>query len=253
MRSRRPAIIAPLFLPAILVAQSASPLANPLANSEANYHALRTGAPQQTYRVENIELKRDVATITLRNAAITFLPPVLGHVTMAVFSGEGRFQLKAAIPIEEDHLNKLFGRWDVHEVFDSALLCFTDATPEVQGQSKTMALDPRGAGVLADFRRKLREHAETNVEADLLRVLYSGLSNPAQDSSFRAFLHGKADGDLRFMIVPSGVLPDLPSPEEVGFINVDPGGERAGIWYLSHLQSEWKSQRASRLRRFPTT
>jgi hypothetical protein len=227
-------VIAPWLVPAILGAQAVSPL----ANSDANYHALRNAAPQETYRVENIELRRDVATITLRSGELTFLPPVLGRVAMAVFSGEGRFQLKPAIPIEEAHLNKLLGRPDVDETFDSALLCFTDGTlAEVQGQAKTVALDSHAAGVLADFRHRLREKADTNVEADLLGELY----NPAQNGAFRAFIHGKTDSDLRFLVVPSGAVPDLPSPEEVGLINVDPGGERAGIWYLSHLDSEWKS------------
>jgi hypothetical protein len=213
---------------------------SPLANTDANYHALRTAAPNETYRVENIELKRDVATITLRTGAITFLPPVLGRVTMAVFSGEGRFQLKPAIPIEEDHLNKLLGHPEVDETFDSAMLCFTDGTlAEVQSQAKTIALDSHAAGVLADFRRRLKERAETNVDADVLSELYD--TAPAPSHSFRAFLHGKTDGDLRFLIVPSGALPGLPSPEEVGLVNVDPSGERAGIWYLSHLESEWKS------------
>src|SRR5580693_685703 len=133
----RPAIAA-WFLPAMLAAQAISPLADRLANSDANYRALRNAAPNETYRVENIELKRDVATITLRTGEITFLAPVMGHVTMAVFSGEGRFQLKPAIPIEEDHLTKLLGHPDVDETFDSAMLCFTDGTlAEVQSQAKT--------------------------------------------------------------------------------------------------------------------
>jgi hypothetical protein len=242
MRARLAATIALLVLPATLAAQTVSPLANPLANSDANYHALRTAAPNETHRIENIELKRDVATITLRSGEITFLAPVMNHVTMAVFSGEGRFQLKPAIPIEEAHLNKVLGRTDVDETFDSALLCFTDGTlAEIQSQAKTIALDAHAANVLADFRHKLRDKADSNVYADLLSELY----NPAQGPSFRAFIHGKTDSDLRFLMVPSGAAPDLPSPEEVGLINIDPSGERDGIWYLSHLDSEWKGQQGA--------
>src|ERR1700677_3094173 len=148
--------ISALLVPAVLAAQAASPL----ANSDANYHALRNAAPEETYRVENIELKRDVATLTFRTGTITFLAPVLDHVTMAVFSGEGRFQLKPAIPIEEAHLNKVLGHPDLDETFDSAMLSFTDGTlAEVQSQAKTIATDPRAAGLLAEFRHKLREKA----------------------------------------------------------------------------------------------
>jgi hypothetical protein len=211
---------------------------SPLANTDSNYHALRTAAPSETYLVENIELKRDVGTITLRNGQISFLPPVLGRVTTAVFSGEGRFQLKPAIPIEAAHLNKLLGRPDVEEAFDAAMFAFTDETPaEIKGQARAVALDPKAADQLKDFRRKLRDKAYSDIEADLLGELY----NPAQGGSFRAFLHGKTDPDLRFLVVPSGAMPELPSPEEVGLINVDASGERDGAWYLSHLDSEWKS------------
>ena len=63
---------------AMLAAQAVSPpaanLANSLANSDANYRALRTAAPSETYRVENLELKRDVATIALRSGECRFLP-----------------------------------------------------------------------------------------------------------------------------------------------------------------------------------
>jgi hypothetical protein len=225
-------------VPVMLTAQAVSPL----ANSDPNYQALRNAAPSETFLVENIELKRDVGTITLRTGQITFLPPVLGRVTTAVFSGEGRFQLKPAIPIETAHLNKLLGRSDVDETFDLAMFAFTDETlAEIKGQAHATALDPKAADVLKEFRRKLRDKAGSDIEADLLSELY----DPAQGGSFRAFLHGKTDGDLRFLVVPSGAMPDLPSPEEVGLINADPSGERGGIWYLSHFDAEWKSPRGA--------
>ncbi len=227
-----------LLLPSLLAAQTLSTL----ANSDPAYKALRSSLPSDTYRVENIELRRDVATVTLRTGTITFLPPVQNKVALAVFIGEGRFQLKPAIPIEEQHLNKILGRKDVDETFDSALLAFSDDTFfEITGQAKTIALDPKAADTIKDFRHKLRAIALSNVEADLLAELY----NPAQGGSFRAFVHGKTDADLRFFVVPTGARPDLPSPEEVALINVDPSGERAGLWYLTHLDSEWKNNRAS--------
>jgi hypothetical protein len=227
-----------LFLPGLLAAQAISPL----ANSDSAYKALRTSLPANTYRVENIELRRDVATFTLRTGTITFLPPVLNRVAVAVFNGEGRFQFKPAIPIEEQHLNKILGRKDVDETFDSAMFAFTDDTFfEVQGQAKTIALEPKAADTIKDYRRKLRAVALANVESDLLGELY----NPTQRGSFRAFFHGKTYADLRFLMVPGGARLDMPSPEEVALLNVDPGGERSGLWYLTHFDAEWKNQRAS--------
>ncbi|HEY6340258.1 MAG TPA: M1 family aminopeptidase [Bryobacteraceae bacterium] len=231
-------------------------LASAQANADPNYRALRDAAPQETYRVQNIELKRDVGTLTLRSGQITFLAPALNRVSMAVFNGEGRFQLKPAFSLEERYLNKLTGKSEADEPIDSALLAFTDNTfEEIGGQARTMPLDARAADILRDFRRLLRHPSETphaqtealfsewapNLEAELLAELY----NPAQRGSFRAFLHGKQDANLRFLVVPGGALPRMPSPEEVALVNIDPSGERDGIWHLTHRESEWKGGTAS--------
>src|SRR6185369_232523 len=72
-----------------------------LANADPNYRLLRDAVPAVAYRVENIELKRDVGTLTLRSGQIVFLPAVLNRVVAAVFVGEGRFQMKPAMRIEE--------------------------------------------------------------------------------------------------------------------------------------------------------
>ncbi len=228
-----------------------------LANSDPNYRLLRDSAPAVAYRVENIELKRDVGTLTLRSGQIVFLPAVLNRVVAAVFIGEGRFQMKPELHIEEHYLNALTGAPAVDEKIGSAVLYFTDNTfDEITGQARTMPADPRAATVLKDFRRKLRGHNERprsmleailsdedtpNVEAELLAELYM----PAQGGSFRAYLNGERDADLRFLIVPRGAMPMLPSPEEVALLCLDAGGERDGIWYLSHRQEEWAKNTAS--------
>jgi hypothetical protein len=160
---------------------------------------------------------------------------------MAVFNGEGRFQLNPAMPLEAQHLKLILGKPEVDEVIESALLCFTDSTSEeIRGQAKATMLDSHAADLLHDFRQKLRATATTNVEADLLGEIYT----PGEGPSFRAFLHGKQDPDLRFFIVPRGADPSE-SPEEVSLIDIDPGGERSGRWYLSHYAAEWKTQKAS--------
>src|SRR2546425_11078104 len=96
----------------------------PTANSDAAYRALRDGAPSETYRVENVELKRDVGKLTLRNGQVTFLPKMLDRVAIGVFTGEGRLELKPAIAVESTYLNKLTGKPEVSEEFDAALLYF---------------------------------------------------------------------------------------------------------------------------------
>jgi hypothetical protein len=256
-----------------------------LANSDPNYRALRDARPSETYQVENIELKRDVGTVTLRSGNITFIPAVLNRVAIAVFSGDGRFQLKPAMQMEGQYLYRMIGRIDVDEEFTSAIFYFTDDTyAAINKDARAVALDASAANALRDFHNRVRPQVERprslieellkggdmpNLEAELLGELYlasgkdsgkaemsgtdpqtgnlgsAGLAARATtDGSFRAFLHGKHYSDLRFFVVPRGAVPQIMSPEEVGLINLDPGNEHEGIWYLTHRASEWAANKA---------
>ncbi len=212
---------------------------------------------RKRWLVDNVELHRDVGSITLKNGQITFLAPVADRVTRAVFSGEGRFQLKPTASIETNYLAKLTGKPEVDEAFDSAALYFTDRTyDEIRKQGRMAALDPRAAGVLQDFRRRLRRNSDNprgvvegsfsgenaiNLEAELL----ADRDDTSAGGSFRLFLHGKRDADLRFLVVLRGAMPMLPAPEEVALLNSDPGGDLDGIWYLSHREDEVRQKTAS--------
>ncbi|HWZ32325.1 MAG TPA: M1 family aminopeptidase [Bryobacteraceae bacterium] len=228
-----------------------------VANADPNYRALRDNTALEFYHVENVELKRDVGVLTLREGQIGFLAPVLNRVTTAVFSGTGRFQMKPAVAMEQQYLNKMSGADAVDEEFSSAVLYFTDDTAaEIKKQAaKTTGV---AGNPLNELRRRLRHRQDSprtlleallsgedilNIEAEMLAELY----NPRQGGSFRAYLHGKHYGDLRFMVVPQGAMPMLPSPEEVALINVDPGGERDGIWYLTHTKGEWEKSAVNNL------
>jgi hypothetical protein len=267
-----------------------------LANSDPNYRALRDARPSETYQVENIELKRDVGTVTLRTGTVTFIPAVLNRVTIAVFSGEGRFQLKPAMQLEGQYLYRMIGKIDVDEEFTSAVFYFTDDTyAAIKKDAHAITLDASAANSLRDFHNRVRPQIERprslveelvrggdmpNLEAELLAELYlesgkaettlgsAGLAARATGSaslesptltggaggqaaratpeygSFRAFLHGKHYSDLRFFVVPSGAVPQIMSPEEVGLINLDPGNEHEGIWYLTHRAAEWAANKA---------
>jgi hypothetical protein len=206
---------------------------------DPNYRALREGAPTEVLRTENVELRRDTGTITLKNGQLAFIKALEDRPAIAVFTGEGVFRLKPAIPIEERHLALVTGKPALEEAFESAVFFFSDGTyEEVKSQASAMPLDPKAAGVLKSLRDKLRKDMTFgdigNVEAELLGELY----NPKRGASFRAYLHGKRFNDLRFFMVPSGALPAVQSPEETALVNID-AGDHSGIWYLTHLQSEW--------------
>lgn len=226
-----------------------------LANGDANYRALRNAAIAESFAVKDMVLTRDTGKLTLRSGQISVIAPVLGRRTIAVFTGDGSFHLDPAISLERTQLKATLDKEAIDEDFDSAVILFTDGTyEEIAKLAKSTDLGSAGR-VLEDFRHRMRRRPESarslweaeltgsdmsNLEAELLAELY----NPARRGSFRAYFHGKKRSDLRFLIRPCGAVPAL-SPEETAVINLDPGGELEGVWYLSHLASEWKGGAAS--------
>ena len=226
------------------------------ANSDPNYRALRERTVAESFTVENLELKRDAAVFELKKGTLSFTAPVMGRVVVAVFSGEGKFQLSPAMRLEAERLKMVTGEAEVHDEFDSAVFLFTDATyDELKASLKTPAEGARNADVLRNFRRLVRHRTDLprsfteyllqgdgvrNIDAEILGELY----NPKFGGSFRAYLHGHRYPDLRFLVNPRGATPELLSTEEVALINVDPMGEHDGILYLTHYASEWKSNTA---------
>src|SRR5580698_6590287 len=208
------------------------------ADGDPNYHALHEGVPAETLRTENVELKRDKGAITLKNGQLSFVKAAADRPVIAVFSGDGVFRLTPATTIEANYLTKVTGKPELEEAFNSAVFFFTDTTyTEVKSQASAMAQDPRAPQILKNLRDKLK--LTGNVEVDVLGELY----NPKRGPSFRAFLHGKKNSDLRFFVVPSGAVPEIQAPEETALINAD--SEKGGIWYLSHLATEWAQNTAN--------
>ncbi|MBO0800072.1 MAG: hypothetical protein J2P31_14725, partial [Blastocatellia bacterium] len=226
-------------------------------NTDPNYRALRDGEPEETYEVSELSLKRDVGTITLHSGRISFLPPVLGKVSVAVFTGDGEFSLIPAILMERDYLKLLTEQEIVSEHFDRLVLVFTDFTyEEIKKDRQSGSADPRAKDVLREFRTRMRRNTETprgfvealfsgeyveNLEAVLLGYLY----NPKRQPMFNAYIFGRKNNDLRFQVRPYGAFPQMMSPEEVALINNEPQGKDEGIWYLTHTEDEWKKGTAS--------
>ena len=228
-----------------------------LANSDSEYRALRDARTVEIIRVENVTLRRDAGELHFRSGLIGFLPPVLGRVAMAVFLGQATFHLDPAVPTEANYLQMMTGSRQFEDEFDSAVLCFTDGTyQELKRAGFAVTSGPGLDDVLNEFHRHMRHRTENprsyleftlgdeqipNVEAELLADLY----NPNSPPSFSAYIKGRRDRDLRFLIAPRGAMRHMPSPEEVGLIHLDPAGEHEGILYLSHLRSEWQNHTAN--------
>lgn len=230
---------------------------SPYANSDPNYVALRNASPGAQFRVTNLTLKRDVATFTFSSGQFSFLPPVLGRVPGAVFTGEGVFRLEPAVSLERASLRLISGESRVEEAFRSVVFWFTDDTyDEIKRQAQPTDEASQAGGAWREFHSRARHRTEyprsfleyllqdediKNYEADIL----GGLYNRKEAGEFLACIHGNKHADLRFFVNPRGAMPFLPSPEEVALVNMDPGGTQDGIWYLTHYAEEWKSGQAS--------
>jgi hypothetical protein len=55
-----------------------------------------------------------------------------------------------------------------------------------------------------------------DMEAEMLAELYNNTGN-----SFQAFIHGRKNSGIRFVVNPLGALPQLPAPEDAALVNFD--------------------------------
>ncbi len=83
------------------------------ANSDPVYRQLRGLGLGETFRFDNFTLIWDAATFRFQKGTLTFLSPVNGVVTGAVFIGEGHFNLKPVISLDARELNRRIGAGEV--------------------------------------------------------------------------------------------------------------------------------------------
>lgn len=229
------------------------------ANSDPVYRQLRTVELGQTFRLDNFTLSWDAATFQFQKGTLTFLSPVNGIVTGAIFIGEGHFNLKPVIALDARELSRRTGAAEANEDFTEAVFRFTGEARLrfFAGIGRQTEPASEAASVLNHWRERMRQRREEalgftqyllqgetmdNVDADLLAAVY----NSSHPEFFNAYLRGKKHKDLRFFLrTRVGALPQLDSPEEVALINFDPESMDDGVWYLSHLKSEYANHTAS--------
>ena len=231
------------------------------ANSDAVYRQLRQIGLGKSFRFDNFTMECDASTFRFEKGTLTFLAPINGIVTGAVFIGEGHFTLKPILSLDAREINRRTGADNVEEDFTEVVFRFTHngRLLLLRGLGEEIATPPDAASVFSHWRDKMRQrheeplgfteyllHGETmdNVDADVL----AGVYNEAHPAFFNAYIRGQKHKDLRFFVrTKVGALPQLDSPEEVALVNYDPQGMGDGIWYLSHLKSEYENRTASSL------
>jgi hypothetical protein len=193
--------------------------------------------------VNNLVLKRDAATFTLKSGELYFLAPVGDRTVGAVFVGEGEFTLTPPIDCEKRSIAIFTGEPSITEQFTKLTLRFTDKTFEEVKASPGVRMAAAGADsqrakdIFRDNQALLRRELRTNME---LRTLVD-MHTPERPGFFIAFIGGKRFDKLIFQIDPLGI-PEV-SPEEVLLASY--GETDGGYWTAFHLADEYRAGRAS--------
>lgn len=146
------------------------------ADARAIYQALNGLRPDGTrvYTVHQIALRRDVVNLTFVEGKLAFFQPLDGHITGAVFTGQGRVFATPRDRGERQSLAQFLGLPMLDAEFSKVILRFTDDTAaEIQKQIEAAGARPESD---PEFTAEW-----ANVTANLnpwhsLRILFDWLS-----------------------------------------------------------------------------
>ena len=219
------------------------------ANSDSLYQQLRQqaktdadfGGPFAT--VNNLIIKRDAATFTLKSGEIYFTPAVHDRTLGAIFFGEGELTLTPPTEIEKHTLSLFTKEQSITEGFGKLVLHFTDKTFDEIKSSPQVKMGTNGAqasraqDAYHENQTLLRRTLRRNVELRKLVDLY----NPQRPGFFTAFIDGKRYNKLIFQYDPLGI--PAVSPEEVLLSSY--GETDGGQWTAFHRADEYAKGTAS--------
>lgn len=164
--------------------------------------------PLATYELasgDRIELRRADAQFYFEQGKLTFLAPLDGRITGAVFSGRGHVLAAPRDPVEKQQMAHFLGTPVLDQDFTNACLRFTDDTAgELQRQFQAAGIAPRQD---IEFASQWNPVMAAVNPAQSLRILFATLtSRPAP--YFNAAVDGVVTG-------PFDVLIDYQRPEAV--------------------------------------
>ena len=231
-----------VFIVFFLVICCAGLYAQRPANANTYYQQLRSLSPSgDVIAVNNLVLRRDAATFTLRQGNVAFYTAVNGKVTGAVFKGEGHLHITPPTAEERHNLSLFNHREEFDEDFDEVVLRFTDTTAEELRKAATgKGLEDKAYVKAAEELQNFTRHRlHTNFD---LRLLQDVLS-PAPGEFFLAAIHGQKNPHLFFIFDPHGVY-GL-APEEVALLNWKWGDDTSTYPLAFHRAAEYANGTAS--------
>ena len=193
--------------------------------------------------VNNLILKRDAATFTLKTGEIYFLAPVENKYTGAVFIGTGEMSMTPPTQAEKNSIRIFTEQDGIVEQFDKLVLRFSDKTYEEVKASPNATMKTAGPAVsqARDLYRSnmdlLRKRFRDNRELRTLQDIY----NPSQEGYFNAFINGNRFNKLFFVVDPFGIPGAM--PEEVALSSY--GETDGGTWAAFHREEEFQKGTAS--------
>jgi hypothetical protein len=215
-------------------------------NSDPLYMQLRQKAVSQdafsssVASINNLVLKRDAATFTLKSGEVYFMSPVEGHIVGAVFIGEGEMNLVPPTDVEKRSLAVFTNEPSLTEQFTQLILRFTDKTFEEIKKSPSATMQTSGAQAARArdlYREKeslmRKELRFINLETRTLSDFYA----TERPGYFLSFIGGRRWSKLIYMLDPLGI-PSV-SPEEVALFSY--GESDGGFWTTFHLADEYKN------------
>jgi Carboxypeptidase regulatory-like domain len=231
------------------------------ANSDGFYRQLRDIGYGATYRCDNFTLPMDVGTFVFKSGTMTFLAPINGYQTGAIFVGQGHFTLKPVMRVDVQEMARRSGGETAEEDFTDVVFRFTAGAYPYFAKLVTTTVDRPAEAETAfkkwqarmRFRHEfpngftqaiLEDESIDNDDADMLAAIY----NPKHPAFINAYMTGTPHKDLRFFLRQRvGAIPQLDSPEEVALINCNGDGMDDGIWYSQHMYQELKAHTANSL------
>src|SRR5437879_5937715 len=160
------------------------------ANSDSVYRQLRGIGFGDSYVCGNYKFNMDVGSFELKTGTLTFLAPVNGIVTGAIFVGEGHFTLKPIARIDIDEMQRRSGSPTAEEDFSRAVFRFTGRIyNQITASLVTkVATPPTAEEAFRHWKEKIRRRREVpvgftaailtdatidNLNADVLGAVYN--------------------------------------------------------------------------------